>query len=85
MKRSRVAVGIVVTGLALSAPTVAIGAGPAGADPADQGCHTGTRVPTDDPHEYDSCIAGEWGNLRRCPPFTIVNQTADGDVRCVNE
>ncbi|MEV6103052.1 hypothetical protein [Nocardia sp. NPDC051981] len=85
MDRRRVAIGIVVIGLALSAPTVAVGAGLAGAAPVTEGCHSGTRVPTDDPHEYDSCIAGEWGNVRRCPPFTVVDQTVDGDVRCVDE
>ncbi|MTE15607.1 hypothetical protein [Nocardia aurantiaca] len=79
------AIGIVVTGIALGAPTMAVGAGFAAAAPQAEGCHTGARVPTSDPHEYDSCIAGEWGNVRQCPPFTVVSQTPDGDIRCVNE
>lgn len=82
MNRRRVAIGIVVTGLALSAP--AVGAGFAAAAPVSEGCHSGTRVPTDDPRTYDSCIDGEWGNLRQCPPFTVVEQAVDGDVRCVS-
>ncbi|MGW4354356.1 hypothetical protein ACWELJ_19960 [Nocardia sp. NPDC004582] len=83
MNRRRVAIGIVVTGIALSAPL--LGAGSAGATPVSGGCHSGDRMPTSDPHTYDSCIEGEWGNLRQCPPFTVVAQAVDGDVRCVNE
>ncbi|MVU80533.1 hypothetical protein GPX89_25200 [Nocardia sp. ET3-3] len=85
MNLLRTTVAGVLAGAALSVPVGVMGAGSAVAAPSEVACRAGDRVPTGDPHEYDSCIQGEWGNLRRCPPFTVVVQAPDGDVRCVPE
>lgn len=85
MKRLRMHIAGVLAGAALSVPVAVLAAGAAGAMPVEAGCRTGDRVPTDDRHVYDSCIHDEWGNLRRCPPWTVVVQVPDGDVRCVPE
>lgn len=86
MNRARMTVAVVLAGAALTLPAVT---GTAAAQPADSGsaagCRAGARTPAADPHEYDSCINGEWGNIRRCPPHTIVYQVPDGDVRCIPE
>ncbi|GAB2531167.1 hypothetical protein GCM10027167_39820 [Nocardia heshunensis] len=74
----------VLAGAALTVPAAAVGAGVAVADIPDASqCQTGQRMPTGDPHTYDSCIHDEWGNLRQCPAFTVVIQAPDGDVRCI--
>ncbi|AYF73738.1 hypothetical protein D7D52_07555 [Nocardia yunnanensis] len=80
MKRLHMMFAGVLAGAAVSLPGV-VSAGAAA--PVAAQCHEGDRVPTDDPRTYDSCIHDEWGNLRQCPPFTVVTQAPDGDVRCV--
>ncbi|GAB0105347.1 hypothetical protein JMUB6875_43250 [Nocardia sp. JMUB6875] len=85
MNRYRKAIAITVFGGSFMAHTAAFGAGASMAKPLyDAGCRTAARIPAPDPHEYDTCIHDSWGNIRRCPPWTIVVQV-DGDVRCVPE
>ncbi|MFE3195518.1 hypothetical protein ACFXHA_41405 [Nocardia sp. NPDC059240] len=85
MNHFRTMVAGALAGAALSLPAAALGAGIAAADttPDASQCQTGQRTPTADPFTYDSCIHDEWGNLRQCPPFTVVAQAPDGDVRCI--
>ncbi|WP_405491221.1 hypothetical protein [Nocardia sp. NBC_00511] len=84
MNRARMTAAVVLAGAALTLPAVTATAQPADSGSAT-GCRAGARTPAADPHEYDSCINGDWGNIRRCPPHTIVYQVPDGDVRCIPE
>ncbi|MFI1920024.1 hypothetical protein [Nocardia sp. NPDC020380] len=86
MYRLRTYVAGLSAGVAVIAAAFTLGTGVSAAAPVlDRGCQTGSMVPTADPHEYDTCIHDDWGNVRRCPPWTVVTPAGEGEIVCTPE